>query len=221
MEKLTKGDRTRSHILKMVNNLFNEEERLLTLDEIAGKLNIPKSRILNHFSKKELLMLGLYEQYQKKLSHLLSIKNPDNGNLNFTRLADYYSEILDLFYDYRFTINFLFVNPLNDEELDSHLISTYHKNKERIFRRVESLVARGLVHKGLLVPDEFSVFLFKHTNLMTTWTISLRLYYKGMEYKPVKPLIIKSLLSCFESYLTRAGRADYSRAIEILNRTTG
>lgn len=216
MGKITKGTRTRTNILKKVNRLFNEKERFMTLDEIAGELNVTKSRITNHFSRKELLMLGLYDQFQHQLTQLYVLHNQENVTINFKRLAEFYNEFMDLFYEYRFTVNFLFVNPLSDDEIAGHIQSTYLNSKDRIYQRADFLVKNGLVNKKILEPSNFEVFLFKHTNLMSTWPISMKLYYRGIDYEEAKPLFLRGILSCFETFLTRKGRTDYAEAIDFL-----
>jgi hypothetical protein len=162
-------------------------------------------------------MLGLYDQFQHQLAQLYVLHNQENVSINFSRLAEFYNEFMDLFYEYRFTVNFLFVNPLSDDEIAGHIQSTYHNSKDRIYQRAGLLVKNGLVDKRILEPGNFNVFLFKHTNLMSTWPISMKLYYREIDYEKVKPVFLKGILSCFEAFLTRKGRTDYARAIEFLD----
>jgi AcrR family transcriptional regulator len=214
MEGISKGARTRNKIIEQVNMLFNEKEKLLTLDEIASEMKLTKSRITNHFPKKELLILGIFRQYEKELLQLPESHKPDGDSAGFKNLIGYYSTYMDLIYKYRFSISFLFVNPLKDEELTRHIRDTYEDNKKRIYARVQSLVQEGQVNEKVLKASAFDVFLFKYTTLMTTWIISLKIYNWDAGYKNIKPVYLKGIISCFEPYLTTKGRKDYEKAIE-------
>jgi hypothetical protein len=70
-----------------------------------------------------------------------------------------------------------------------------------------------LLEKKILEPSNFSVFLFKYTDLMTTWMIRLKIYDRGRKYSQVKPLYLKAILSCFEPWLTDKGKKEYEKTI--------
>ncbi len=214
MGNYNKGASTKNKILKRVNGLFNEREQLLTLDEIARELSMNKSRITNHFPKKELLILGIYQEYEKRLMQLLSTNKPDGETVDFQELVHYYSDILDLFYEYRFAITYIFINPMRDEELIQYITETSRGNKVRIFHRLKFMVQSGLLKENVLIPGNYDVFIFKYTNLMTTWTISLNIYDRDFGYEQMKPVYLKGILSCFENYLTEKGREEYDKAID-------
>ena len=216
METINKGIRTRKSIVKKANNLFNKEERLLTLEELANKLELTKSVISNHFPKKELLILAIYREYEHQLEKLLSSDKPDETKLNFTDLILYYGDILELFYKYRFSIAYLFINPLKDEALKTHIDGRFHNNKVRIRLRIENMVHLGLLSDRILDPTNFDVFFFKYTNLMTTWIISLKLYDKDKGFRKIKPVYLEGIASCFEPFTTDLGKADYAKAIQAI-----
>lgn len=216
MKKQSKGVQTRKNIIDQVNKLYNRTEKILTLDELAGELNLTRSRITNYFPRKEQLILAIYEEYSKKLDKLIKTYNPDNEKLNLKSLVDYYSKIMDLLFEYRFAISYLFVNPLNDEELARHLEETYEENKNRLFNRIKILVVSGLVDKELLEQKNFDAFSFQHTNLLTTWVISYRIYDNKAGFKNMKPVYLRGVLNCYLPFMTESGKTDFLAHLENL-----
>ena len=214
MGDFTKGIKTRTNIIREVNRLFNEREKLLTLDEIAHELGLTKSRITNHFPKKELLMLGIYQEYEKQLEKLLRSSDKSEGRVDFLNLLRLYSDFMDLLYKYRFAISFLYINPMKEEVLTRHVTDTFIRNKERIYQRMESMVQSGLLDARILNSEDFGIFLFKHTTLMTTWIISHRIYDNDKKYEQIKPVYIEGILSCMEVYLTVRGKEEYEKTME-------
>lgn len=216
MEATSKGVRTKKSIVKKANNLFNKEERLLTLEELAHKMELSKSLISNHFPKKELLILAIYKEYEHQLDKLFSSDKLDETKLNFVDLFLFYGDILELFYKYRFSIAYIFINPLKDEALKTHINSRFRNNKERIKNRIENMVHLGLLNDEILEPISFDVFFFKYTNLMTTWIISLSIYDKDKGFRKIKSVYLEGIASCFEPYTTDDGTANYEKAIQAI-----
>ncbi|MCA0133325.1 TetR/AcrR family transcriptional regulator [Winogradskyella alexanderae] len=209
MTKFSKGEKTKKTIVKRVNKLFNKKEMLLTWDEMAAELNLSRSIITNYFPRKELLILAIYYEFEHTLKLFLKNHNQNSEATSLQHLKVYYSGVMDLLFEYRFSISYVLVNPMNDEALRSHLDSTYENNKIRLLDRIKNLVKFGIINKALLKDDNFSSFTFQHTNLLTTWVISYRLYDKNLGYKKMKPIYLKGVLDCYLPYLTSKGKFDY------------
>jgi AcrR family transcriptional regulator len=211
VEKQRKGNKTSDSIVDEVNRLLNRTETMLTLDEIASELKLNRSRITNYFPKKELLILAIYHRFTNKLNKLIDKYHPDNEKISMGNLVSYYSKIMDLLYDYRFAISYLFANPLNDDELSEHLQETYSANKNRLLNRVKILIDNGLIDKSLQDPEHFEAFSFQHANLLTTWIISFRLYDRKSGYKNMKPVYLRGLLNCYFMFLTEEGKKEMTK----------
>lgn len=211
----TKGDLTRKKIIDDVNWLFNKNDKLLTLDELAGTLEINRSRITNYFPKKEHLILAIFEQYQLRLQEIIEQNQPDTEHIGFPNLIGYYSRILDLSYEFRFTISYVFVYPPNDSELRDHITNTYAGNKQRISNRLQSLVNSGLLEGKILEPENFEVFIFQHVNLLTTWIISYRIYDHQKSYEQMKPTYLRGIMNCYHPYLTPKGKGEIEEAMNV------
>jgi AcrR family transcriptional regulator len=206
----TKGELTKQNIVKAVNQLFNEKEMLPAWDDLASELKIHRSRITNYFPKKELLLLAIYLEFEENLKVLIEKQGYTEQIENFSALKDYYSAIMDLLFDYRFAISYVLVNPNNDEDLNNHINTTYKNNKLRLYQRVEHLVNAGLVRKKLLDEDQFKPFAFQHTNILTTWIISYKLYDRHLEFSEVKPTYLKGVLLCYFPFLSEKGKKEIS-----------
>lgn len=211
-----KGTRTRNSIIEQVNMLFNEHEKLLTLDEIAAKMGLSKSRITNHFPKKELLILAIFKKYGEQYNQLLSSYDPERLS-HFKELIELWGEVMDLIYEYRFSLSYVFVNPMKDEDLVRHFNESYERDKQGIYQLTELMVRSGMLDPQLLRPDNFEVYLFKFVTLFSTWIITLKIYDTKTGYEGKKPVYLKGLISCFEPYLTGEGKEEYQKAIENLN----
>ncbi|OZV69883.1 TetR/AcrR family transcriptional regulator [Winogradskyella aurantia] len=204
----TKGELTKQNIVKAVNQLFNEKEMLPSWDDLASELKINRSRITNYFPKKELLILAIYLEFEENLKMLIEKQGYTEQIENFSALKEYYSDIMDLLFDYRFAISYVLVNPNNDEDLNNHISTTYKNNKLRLYQRVEHLVNAGLVSKKLLDENQFKPFAFQHTNILTTWIISYRLYDRHLEFSEIKPIYLKGVLLCYFPFLSEKGKKE-------------
>lgn len=209
MSKLTKGEKTKKDIVRRINTLFNEREMFLTWDEIAAELGLSRSRITNYFPKKDLLVLAIYIEFESKLKTTLEAHHSKTYELNLGTLQEYYSSIMDLLYDFRFSISYVLVNPMNDGELSNHIDQTYDKNRGRLFERVKNLVRSGIVDKSLLLKMNFDAFTFQHTTLLTTWVITYRLYDKNLGFDKMKPIYLQGILNCYLPYLTDKGKSEF------------
>lgn len=209
---LSKGELTRKRIISSAKELFNKEEKLLGFDALAFAMNENRSLITNHFPKKELLILAIYQEYETELLELYEDQNPTD----LKELIVLFNSLLDIIYEYRFPLSYVLINPLKDESLIRHIDSTYKGNRERIFNRVESMVKSGFLKKTVLEPKKFDVLLFQYTNLAITWIISLKVYDKAIGYKKRKPVYIEGIMSCFKPYLTQKGEENFREGMELL-----
>jgi AcrR family transcriptional regulator len=216
MEKYKKGIRTRNQIIEQVNQIFNERGLSPTLDDLANELGLTKGRITNYFPKKEKLLHAVVDHYEKKLQLLFDSYGPESQYLSLEGMTKFYSEIMDLNYEYRFAITFIAVNPLSDNELLYHIRDTYESKKKKLFERVKYLTETGQLNKELLQPEIFEVFCFQFINLSTTWVIHLELYDKALGYQHVKPVYLRGIMNCFFPYLTDKGRENMESALSSL-----
>ncbi|MDY2586824.1 TetR/AcrR family transcriptional regulator [Winogradskyella aquimaris] len=213
MTSFSKGEKTKNSIIKRINKLFNEKEMLLTWDEMAIELNLSRSRITNYFPKKELLILAIYYEFEKTLKKFLENHHQNAETNSLEHLKDYYSDVMALLFEYRFSISYVLVNPMNDKELRSHINSTYSANKVRLYERVTKLCQMGILDERLLLDDHFDPFTFQHTNLLTTWVISYRLYDGSQDFSEMKPIYLKGILNCYLPYLTKKGQSQFEGLI--------
>jgi hypothetical protein len=170
-------------------------------------------RITNYFPKKEKLLLGIVDHYEKKLEKLSGSKSLDSRNLSFQEMVKFYSEIMDLNYEYRFAISFLTINPLSDDELLHHIRYTFQSKKKRLFQRVSYLVETGSLDKKILTNDVFEVFCFQFMTLFTSWINNLELYDKAIGYQRVKPIYLKGIMHSYVPYLTEQGQEEMNSAL--------
>lgn len=202
MQKLSKGTQTKNKIIIQSNLLYNTTDTLLTLDELADRLNLSRSSITNHFPKKELLLLAIFKKYEESLHKLVNVYKPDSHDITLSRLFKYYAKVMDLMYEYRFAISYIFVQPLRDIVLKEYIREIYKINKRRLKERTEYLVTVGLFSNKILNEDLFEVFNFQHSNLLTTWIINYRLYDYTKSYQQRKSVYMRGLVNCFVPFLT-------------------
>lgn len=213
MTKFSKGEKTKKTIVKRVNTLFNKREMLLNWDEMAAELNLSRSRITNYFPRKELLILAIYYEFESTLKKFLENHHQNSEATSLEHLKAYYSDVMDLLFEYRFSISYVLVNPMNDEDLRSHISSTYSVNKIRLQERVTKLCQTGILDERLLLKENFDPFTFQHTNLLTTWVISYRLYDRNQDFLVIKPIYLKGILNCYLPYLTKEGQSQFEDLI--------
>jgi len=202
MQKLSKGAQTKNKIINQSNQLYNKSDTFLTLGELADSLNLSRGLITNHFPKKELLLLAIFKNYEVRLKELIESYNPDASTITLQHLFEYYSKVMDLMYEYRFAISYIFVNPIRDADLKEYIRKTYLNNKRRLKERTDYLVTIGLFSDKILNEDYFEAFNFQHSNLLTTWIINYRLYDYTESYQQRKSVYMRGLINCFIPFLT-------------------
>lgn len=214
MKQLTKGEQTQQEILQRVNAYFNESGVDHTIAQIADHIGMGKSRVTNYFPRKELLLLALLKAYEKGLSQLIDMHQPDTKITDFRKFVSYLSDAMDLMYNYRGVIAHTMVNKNIDADLVKHLRDTYAKNRDRIYRRIENLVHGGHLSPGLLEPDAFEVFSLHYLGMNSTWIIRYDLMGSNASYKAAKPIFLKAIFCCLKPYLTPKGKQDLEASLE-------
>lgn len=213
MAKYKKGIRSRELIIEQVNQLYNEKGINITLDELANEIGLSKGHITNYFPKKELLLLGIFRQYETRLGQFINSWKPNTQSQTFRGILDFYSCVMDLNFEYRFAIIYISMNPLNDESLILHIRETYEGNRKRINQRLEFLIKSGLIENRILEPEVFDAFFFQFVNLSTTWMVNFELYDKHKGYQAMKPVYLRGIMNCYSPYLTAKGREEMDAAL--------
>jgi AcrR family transcriptional regulator len=210
MANYKKGIEMRQHIIREARMVFNEAGLHLTLDQLAGKLNLTKGRITNYFPTKDDLFVALSQDYDIRFRELM-MKFSGVKKVNFEWLVSIYSAVMDLQYEYRSAIIFVATTNSIQKEMHHQITKSYKTNSKQVNQSVESLLNAGLVKPVILDPKVFEVFSFQYVNLFTTWVISLEIYHSSSSYKKMKPVYLKGILGCYYPYLTVKGRNQLNK----------
>jgi AcrR family transcriptional regulator len=207
-EKVTKGEKTRELILDKARAVFNEEGIFLTINEFSTKIGMTGGRITNHFPTKEHLFVGLSEQYEAELNALTA--NYEFGpDLDFLKLVDFFSAVMDIQYKHRSVIMFFSVMHQSQTVMMTQLLKTWVNRQARLERLANTLVGVGLLKESILEPENFSVFRFQYVTLFTNWMMSYSLYDPKKSFKSMKPVYLRGIFKAFEDYLTEKGQAQF------------
>lgn len=193
--------------------MYNEEGLKLTLDEIAGRLGLTKGRITNYFPRKEDLLLAILQNFDDKADRLYRRYQNEDALLEFSGMVKYYQEVMDLQYRYRFAMSFVAVQPIGEPELQAHIEKRYRKNRANLKERVAFQVETGSLKEELLNPATFEVFCFQLYNLLTTWVVSLQLYYPSEGYEKMKPVFLRGIMNCYTPHLSEKGERELEEAL--------
>ena len=212
MANYKKGIEMRQHIIREARMVFNDEGLHLTLDQLAGKLNLTKGRITNYFPAKDDLFVALSQDYDIRFQELM-MQFGGERKVSFEWLVKVFSAVMDLQYEYRSAIIFVATTSSSQKEMHNQITKSYKTNSKQVSQSVESLLKAGLVKPFILDPKAFEVFCFQYVNLFTTWVISLEIYHSSSSYKKMKPIYLKGILGCFYPYLTIKGRNQMNKII--------
>ncbi|ULQ55813.1 TetR/AcrR family transcriptional regulator [Flavihumibacter rivuli] len=212
MAKTNKGIASRSTILTEARHLLNEKGLSITVDMIASELGLTRGRITHFFPTKDSLMVGIMRDYEHELSELIHQfdwgKGPD-----FANSVDIMDRVLDLQYEYRCAIAFLAITTKNQPELHQHIEGSYYNRIDGIRMRTSYMVEKKLLHPQILEKENWEVYCFQYTNLLTTWVISQEMYHSKKAYKKMKPVYILGAMNLYIPYLTREGKKAYDAAM--------
>ena len=210
MANYKKGIEMRQHIIREARKVYNEEGLHLTLDQLAGKLNLTKGRITNYFPTKDALFVALSQDYDIRFQELM-VQFGEEMKVSFEWLVKVFSAVMDLQYEYRSAIIFVATTSSSQIEMHHQITKSYKANSKQVGQSVERLLKAGLVKPVILDPKVFDVFCFQYVNLFTTWVISLEIYHNTSSYKKMKPVYLKGILGCFYPYLTTKGRNQMNK----------
>ena len=208
MANYKKGIEMRQHIIREARMVFNDEGLHLTLDQLAGKLNLTKGRITNYFPTKDDLFVALSKDYDIRFQELTAQFGGER-KVSFEWLVKVFSAVMDLQYQYRSAIIFVATTSSSQKEMHNQITKSFKTNSKQVSQSVESLLNAGLVKPVILDPKVFEVFCFQYVNLFTTWVISLEIYNSSSSYKKMKPVYLKGIFGCFYPYLTKKGLGQY------------
>ena len=217
MTASTKGELTRQEILQKVNDLFNQSGIEHTIVQISKSIGIGKSRSTNYFPKKDDLIISLLREYEAEMADWVSNYTSKTEIRNFCEYVPYLVGIMELMFEYRRVISLSLINPKPDGDVIHHMRSRYEMNKRQIRDRLEVFARNGLIREELLKPENFEIFIFQFFCMTSNWIVMYNVLDGDIEFKLVKVRYLKSILCCFDSYLTDKGRKDMSNAFNTLS----
>lgn len=206
-QKKTKGKKTRENILFEARKIFNEEGIFLTLSGLSKFIGITTGGITNHFPTKEHLFVGLSEQYESELNDFTA-RFKFGPDLDFQKLALFFSEVMDIQYKHRSVILFFSVMHQSQTVMMAQVLRTWINRQSRLEGLANTLVNLGLLNRNILEPKEFVVFRFQYVNLFTTWMMSYSLYDSEKSFESMKPIYMSGIFRAFEKYLTEMGKSQ-------------
>ncbi len=210
MGNYKKGIEMRQSIILEARTIFNKEGLSLTLDQLAGKLNLTKGRITNYFPTKDKLFVALSQDYDLRFQELLASFTGEQ-KITFHWLTKVFAAIMDLQYEYRSAIIFVATTSSSQKDMHEQITHSYKTNSKGVKQTVQTMIDAGLLKPELLEPENFEVFYFQHVNLFTTWVISLEIYDSTSSYKKMKPVYLKGILGCYYPYLTKKGLTQFNQ----------
>lgn len=209
MSSYKKGIQMRQSIIQEARIIFNKEGLSLTLDQLAGKLNLTRSRITNYFPTKDKLFVALSQDYDLRLQELLACFEVE-PKVTFHWLTKVFAAIMDLQYEYRSAIIFVATTSSSQKDIHEQITYSYKTNSKGVKQIVRTMIDVGLLKPEILDPEHFEVFSFQHINLFTTWIISQEIYNSSSSYKKIKPVYLKGIIGCYYPYLTKKGMAQFN-----------
>jgi AcrR family transcriptional regulator len=212
MGNYKKGIEMRQTIIQEARTIFNKEGLSLTLDQLAGKLNLTKGRITNYFPTKDKLFVALSQDYDLRFRELLA-SFADDPTITFHCLTKVFAAIMDLQYEYRSAIIFVATTSSSQKDMHDQITHSYKANSKGVKQIVQTMIDAGLLKPEILEPENFEVFSFQHINLFTTWIISLEIYDSSSSYKKMKPVYLKGIMGTYYPYLTRKGQNQFKEVM--------
>lgn len=213
MTSYKKGIEARTFIINRACEVYNEEGLGMTLDQLAKRLNITKGRITNYFPTKDQLFIAISQEYEAGFAAILQ-QSPSTQMVSMENLVARMGKIMDLQYQFRSAILFNAVTSQVQKDMMGHIASSFKNNRISIKASLERLIGAKLLKETVLEPGNFDIFLFKFTNLFTTWVINLNIYDQDRGYEKSKPIYLAGILSCYEPYFTAKGKKEYDLVLK-------
>lgn len=209
MSVYRKGNQSREEIIYSSKNIFNESGIHITLSNLAQLLGTTLGRITHHFPNKDFLFIAIAREYENRLAEIRTRRTSEV--LDFNVFINSVAVTMDLQYDFRCAIRYIVSSLGNQEEVKRHLVETYNNNRKSIYYVLKALADAGSLKDNILDEANYPVYLFKITNLMTTWVINLELYDTDKTYAEMKPVYIRGIMSSFIPYLTEKGLEELKK----------
>ncbi|MFD2201045.1 TetR/AcrR family transcriptional regulator [Shivajiella indica] len=209
MANYAKGVEMRKNIIEQSRIVFNKEGLLLTLNQLADKLNITKGRITNYFPTKDKLFVAISQDYDLRFQELLASVDRDS-EISLSWLAKVFAMIMDLQYEYRSAIVFVSTTSSSQKDMHDQITKSYRSNSKQVEITARTLVESDLLKPDILAPSNYEVFCFQHVSLFTTWVISQEIYYSTRTYKKMKPVYLRGIIGTYFPYLTPKGLDQFN-----------
>jgi AcrR family transcriptional regulator len=212
MANYKKGTATRQSLVTNARLLFNKKGINITLIELAEVMDVSIGSITNHYRTKDHLFVAISKEYQQQYLQL-NTHFVWNKKISVKQLANYFSIIMDLQYEYRCAIISAASTSNSQKELYGQINETYKQNKASAKKMVALFVQGGLLDKNVLEKKRYEIFSFLTICMMTTWVISHEMYDKEKGYKKMKSIYLEGILSCFVPYFTVSARKEWGNFI--------
>jgi AcrR family transcriptional regulator len=214
---MNKGLETRISIVEESRKLFNRKGCDLTISQISREIGHGKSKLSNHFPKKSDLIFAILESYEKSLGQFIGAFSELDNRYTFQNHAALMNELFDLMFEYRGVIAYSLTAPKNDSAMMLAVRGRYASNQVRLRTRLEYMVESGLLVKEVLESHSLKTFEVQYMTSLTTWFITLELYYGEENYHLMKPEYIKAVLHTFSPYLTEKGRKELDATLSSID----
>jgi AcrR family transcriptional regulator len=208
MANYKKGVEMRASILDQTREIMNREGLLLTLDQLARKMDITKGRITNYFPTKDQLFVSLSEEYDVEFQRI--IRDFDwNNDYSLFQIAKLFTQVMDNQYKYRSVIYYTVVAPVSELEFSTQLQKSYTENGKQVLGMINLMIAQGILTAEILEPLNYDVFLFQNLSVFTNWVMTIRTFQREYNYEQEKRLFLLSILMCYYPYFTALGKSQF------------
>jgi AcrR family transcriptional regulator len=203
MNLYSKGVNSRERLVTSSRDFFNEYGLSFTLNNLAKNLEITLGMVTYYFPTKDHLFVAIADDYELKLAALRSQSTDQSFNLaTLYRAAE---RVMDLQYEYRCVMHYTAAATRNQSEIFIHLSEKFRNNRSLILLGVKALVAGGELNETILEEENYSIFLFCLSNLLTNWVINLEIYDVDKSYQIMKPIYLKGAFMAYQPYFTPKG----------------
>lgn len=183
---------------------MNRHGHSMTLALLGSKMGITIGQITYHFRNKDHLIVGIADEFQEKMAEL--IKAYEDELRHFENYYKFLSELLDVQYEYRCAVRYIFSSSREQLALTEHIGKSNAKSLEAIKNRLRVFVDNGDLKPSILETEHLDVFLFQYTGLLTVWVSSLEIYGGQKSYEELKPIYMRGVMDVFMPYATPSGK---------------
>lgn len=201
---MKKGEKTRERIISKTRQLMNKYGHDITLSFLASQMKVTIGQITYHFANKDQLILGIAEDYQLSLNEL--VKSYSEKLLQLENYESFLNDVLDLQYEYRCALRYIFGSSRQQVELFSHVDDYSTQSLNAIKSRLVNYVKNGDLQETILEKENLETFLFQYVCLLNGWLGYHEIYRGGMPYEEIKPLYFAGIIKLFLPYTTPSGK---------------